>query len=335
MQVQRSGSKVWVSRSGLGVVLLVLAGVLSACGSDDDSASREPGAGPLRVVVSAEPLAEAARAVGGDDVDVVNLTPPGSEPHDLELSPDQVVDIIEADIVMVLGQGFQPAVEEAVADRDGPTLVVLDDVELEGPAAVADEHADEHSDEHADEHADEHDHGDMDPHFWLDPTALATVADEIGEALSDADAGQSAAYSQRAAEYRAQLETLDGELSDGLETCERRTIVTAHAAFGWLARRYDLEHLAIAGSSPDQEPSAERIAELADLAREGGVTTIFTEELVSPDVAETLAREAGGLRTAVLDPMESISDDARAEGATYLTIQRANLAALREALDCR
>ena len=132
----------------------------------------------------------------------------------------------------------------------------------------------------------------------------------------------------------AQIDALDAEFETGLSDCERGTIVTAHDAFGWLAKRYGLEQQAIAGISPDQEPSADRLAELADLVEAQGVTTIFTEELVSPDVAETLAREAGDMRTEVLNPLEGLTDEESDAGDDYLSIMRDNLSKLRQALGC-
>src|SRR5262249_25638941 len=130
--------------------------------------------------------------------------------------------------------------------------------------------------------------------------------------------------------FAAQLDALDHEFATGLAHCARRTIVTAHAAFGYLAARYHLTQVAIAGIDPEQEPNADRLAELADLARNQHVTTIFAEDLVSPRVADTLAREAGGLRTVALDPLESARPDHR----DYVARMHADLRALQGALDC-
>jgi zinc transport system substrate-binding protein len=156
----------------------------------------------------------------------------------------------------------------------------------------------------------------------------------IEDALVAVDPEGTAIYEANAERYEAALDTLDRELVTGLADCERREIVTAHAAFGWLADRYDLEQHAIAGISPDDEPSASRLAELADLARDEGVTTVFTETLVSDRVARALAREAGGLRTAVLNPLEGLTREQREAGADYLSVMRENLAVLRDALGC-
>ncbi len=260
------------------------------------------------MVASFYPLAEAARQVGGDEVRVENLTPPGAEPHDLELTASQVADIQDADVVLVLGQGFQPAVEKAAAGRRG-TVELLRAL---GPAA------------------DDSD----DPHVWLDPVLFAAVVDQVAAALGRAEPARRPAFSAGADAYKAQLAALDGDYRSGLSDCARREILTSHEAFGRLAERYGLTQESIAGLSPETEPEPDHLAELADLVRRRGATTIFTETLVSPRVADALARETGA-RTQVLDPLESLSrEDVRA-GATYLSVMRANLAKLRAALGCR
>ena len=275
---------------------------LAALGCRADSDDR-PG-----VVASFYPLAEAARQVGGDRVRVDNLTPPGAEPHDLELTASQVAGIQDADVVLVLGGGFQPAVEKAAASRRGTVelLAVL------GPAA-----------------------GDTDdPHVWLDPVLFAAVVDHVAAALGRVEPAQRPTFSAGADAYKAQLATLDQDYRAGLSDCARREILTAHEAFGRLAGRYGLTQESITGLSPETEPEPDRLAELADLVRRRGVTTIFTETLVSPRVAEALARETGA-RTEVLDPLEGLSGDDAREGGTYLSVMRDNLAKLRAALGCR
>ena len=282
----------------LALALGLLAG---ACNGDE----RGGGGDGVRVVAGFYPLAEAARRVGGDRVAVDNLTPAGAEPHDIELSPRQVDRLEDADLVLYLGGGFQPPVE-TVARRRGDRGVDL----LAGLAS-----------------------GD-DPHVWLDPTRMAAVVDRVQEALARVDPAGAAGYRSRADALRADLAALDAELSAGLADCPRRLLVTSHAAFGYLAARYGLEQEAVSGLSPEAEPDPRRLAQLADLVRSRGVTTVFTETLVAPDVAETLAREAGAT-TAVLDPLESLSEEAAAGGADYFSVMRDNLRALRAALGCR
>jgi zinc transport system substrate-binding protein len=162
---------------------------------------------------------------------------------------------------------------------------------------------------------------------------MVEIAERVRDAAVDLDPDGAADHRRRAAQYVAELEALDAAFEEGLRDCERDTIVTAHAAFGYLTRRYGLEQRAIAGLSPSAEPSPDRLADLADEIRRDGVTTVFYETLVSPRVAEALAREAG-VDVAVLDPIEGLDEDAEA-GASYETVMRANLAALRKALGCR
>lgn len=277
--------------------MVVLAAVLVALGAGPAAAKRK-----LTVVASFYPLAWAAQQAGGDRVKVTDLTPPGGEPHDLELSPNDREAIDTADLVIVLGGGFQPQVEDAVAQRDGRTLEVIDQL----PPA-------------------ERRHARRDPHLWLDPRIMADVVMTIVAR---------AVKTEGKVHVRQKLDALDADYADGLAQCDRAVVVTSHEAFGWLTRRYGLRQQAIAGIDPESEPSPDRLAELADLVRKKGVTTIFTEDLVSPKVAQTLAREAGGARTAVLSPLESLTKAQRARGDDYLDVMRENLSQLRRALGC-
>lgn len=314
------------SRPFAAALLLAVGGTgLAACGS----ASAEGGDG-LSVVVGAYPLQFVAERVGGDAVDVVNLTPPGAEPHDLELAPRDVGQVVDADLVLVV-PGLQPALDDAAAERDpAGVLDLTQDVEL--LAAEEGEHAHEGEEGHEDEEGHEgHDHGDEDPHFWLDPTRLADAADTLAASLAERSPEQADAFTERAAALRADLEDLDGRFADGLAQCTSRELVTAHTAFAYLADRYDLHQVGVTGISPEQEPSPGQLTSVTEFVREHGVTTIFTETLVSPEVAEVVAAETGAA-TAVLDPIEGLND--QSAGEDYLEVMDANLESLRTGLDC-
>ena len=247
------------------------------------------GAGSDEVVASFYPLAWATEQVTGDDV--LNLTPPGVEPHDIELSPRDVETIRNAKLAVYIGGGFQPAVEDAVGARDGASLDVLD--------------------------------GDADPHIWLDPVRFERTVDEIaartgGDPKSVVD----------------ELRRLDDEYRTGLADCDRRVLVTTHAAFGHLADRYGLTQLSLSGLSPEAEPSPRQLETLIAEVRRSGATTVFAEPLVSDRVVETVAREAGA-GVATLDPIEGLSEARLEAGQDYLSVMRSNLSSLREALGCR
>ena len=273
---------------GLGAACVSLAAaVLAGCG---------PGDGSRRDVVAAfYPLAYAAQRLA-PDADVRNITPAGAEPHDLELSPRVARAVAEADVVLYLGRGFMPALEDAARGHSN-AVDLLAGVRLR----------------------------DRDPHVWLDPTRYAALVRRIASALGEREA---------AAGLVAELEALDGEFRERLASCERRTIVASHAAFGYLADAYGLEQVALSGVSPEAEPGARALEALVERVRAEGATTVFVEPLVSPRLAETVAREAGA-RTAVLNPLEGLGDDEIEAGADYFSVMRGNLARLREALGCR
>ena len=274
----------------------VAAAVLAAGCATGCAAGPSGEDGRVDVVAAFYPLQFVAERVGGDAVDVTALAKPGAEPHDLELSPSQVGQVSKADLVIYL-KGFQPAVDEAVEQEGGDRTLDVGSV-----TPLLDVSAGSHRHEGG-----ETDHedgaGGKDPHIWLDPTRLATVADRTAERLADVDPDHAADYAARAAALRDELEALDREYQQGLSTCQRREIVVSHAAFGYLADRYRLEQIAVSGLTPDDEPPPQRLAKVIEEARTHGATTVFFETLVSPKVAETLAREVGA-QTAVLDPID-------------------------------
>jgi zinc transport system substrate-binding protein len=294
-------------------VLLGAAGVLllaSGCVSS-------PGTGSgTSVVASFYPIAEAAERVGGAHVSVTNLTAPGVEPHDLELTPRDLQDVATADVVLYLGGGFQPSVQDAVGDATGLVADVASGLRTRSAPPAGSEAS-----------------LSADPHVWLDPVLYGRLVGEVLAALRTADPGDSRAFEANARAFEAQISALDADYRTGLSSCERDVIVTSHAAFGYLAARYGLRQEAISGLAPEAEPTPQRLAQLEDLVRRLGVTTIFTEELVSPKVADTLAAETGAT-TAVLNPLESLTPAESAAGQDYLSVMRSNLSKLEVALGC-
>ena len=294
------------------VIVLAVVATILAC-------SHGPGAGSsgsrLSVVAAFYPVQEAADRVGGTLVEVTNLTPPGVEPHDLELTPDSVAAIQSADVVLYLGDGFQPAVQDAVADAQGATVDLLSGLDLAPPPAGAEEDLS------------------VDPHVWLDPELYGQIIERVEKAFAQADPGGASTFERNAMTFEKAIDALDADYAAGLEHCTRTTIVTNHAAFGYLAERYGLTQQAISGLAPDSEPSANRLAQLKDLVERDGITTVFTEELVSPKVAQTLAEEAG-VTTKVLYTLEGLTQDEIAAGDDYESLMRANLSSLEEALGC-
>lgn len=279
--------------------------------------------GKLDVVTAFYPFQFLSERIGGSDVHVTDLTKPGAEPHDVELNPRQVGTIADAGVVVYL-RGFQPAVDDAVAQEAKGRAFDASRVVPLLPLADGTDGRPEPGADHPETAA-----GGMDPHVWLDPVRFATIAGRLGARFAQADPAHAAGYTARAAQVQAELGTLNTEMAAGLRRCTRHEIVTSHSAFNYLATRYGLTQIGITGISPEAEPSPRRMGKIAAQAKATGTTTIFFETLVSPKVAETLAREVGA-RTAVLDPLEGLTNDKN----DYFSVMRDNLAALRTALGC-
>ncbi|GAA1509502.1 zinc ABC transporter substrate-binding protein [Kribbella lupini] len=309
------------------LTLLTLAG----CGGN--AADGSGGSGDkLDVVTSFYPLEFIAKSVGGDAVNVTTLTAPGVEPHDLELTPKQVGTIAEAKLV-VYEKGLQPAVDEAVEQNAKSSgFDVAPAAQLEATGANFEEHEEGGAatpngtvkpaafTEDA-----------LDPHFWLDPVRYAGVVQAVTDKLVEVDAAHADGYQERAKTLLGEVNKLDSDFKTGLESCKLKTFVTSHEAFAYLAKRYGLQMVGIAGFTPDAEPTPQRIREVQDIVRSRHVTTIFYEELVSPKVAESIARDVH-VKTAVLSPIEGLSDANSQE--TYLSLMRENLQELRKANSC-
>ncbi|MDI3281050.1 MAG: metal ABC transporter substrate-binding protein [Bacillota bacterium] len=265
--------------------------------------------GRLRVVTTVYPLYEFARQVAGEQAEVVLLLPPGAEPHDWEPTPQEVAMLRSADLFIYNGAGLEPWVTQV--RKTLPARVAV--VEASRGLPLLEEE------------------GAPDPHVWLDPTLAQRQVEAIRDGLSRVDPGHGAIYAARAASYLQQLKELDRQFEEGLAAARQRAFVSSHAAFGYLARRYRLEQVPIMGLSPEAEPAPERLAELVQLCRRLGIRYVFFETLVSPRVAETLAREVGA-HTLVLNPLEGLTEEELRQGKDYLAVMRENLRNLQVAL---
>jgi len=283
----------------------------------------------LRIVVAFYPLQFVAQRVAGDHAAVSDLTQPGAEPHDVELTPRQVASLTTASLV-IYEKGFQPAVDEAVRQSENPEVIDTTTTVPLRPLTLSGDDLG-HGEGTSDDHAPSDDHPGLDPHVWLDPTAVSRIAHAVESRLVIIDPAHAADYARNSRMLEEDLRKLDRSFRNGLRHCVRTEFITTHAAFGYLAERYHLTQIGISGLSPDAEPSPARIAEVQRVAREHQLTTIFSETLVSPALAEAIAGDLG-LRTDVLDPLEGVTDQSR--GTDYISIMDSNLTAFRKAGGC-
>ena len=325
---------------------------LSACTSTASSGDSSSKDGSLTVMASFYPLKYLAEKVGGEYVSVTSLTPDGAEPHDLELSPKMVDSLSSADAVIYLA-GFQSAVDEAIEQQAPKTVIDVSSAaelveagsdanhpaeeeeatdETQSGETEAHDHDHEGHDHEGHDHAGhDHHHGmSADPHFWLDPIRMAKAATLVGDKLAEADSAHADTYKANAKALAEELTTLGDTLVTKTSKCQVKTFVTAHTAFGYLADRTGLTQVGISGLDPESSPSPARLAEIGQIAKEQGVTTIFTESLIDPKVAQTLADDLG-ITTAVLDPIESQTDASK----DYAAVMQANIDALTKANNCQ
>ncbi len=283
--------------------------------------------GKLQVSASFYPMYYFASEIGGDRATVHNITPSGSEPHDFEPTAKDIASIESSKLLVINGAGVEPWYKkmESELQQNNVQVVVASDglAILEG---FEEHEEEEHSTEHAEEHI-------IDPHVWLDPVLAQKEVTKIRDGYIAADPTGEAYYSANAQLLIEKLQSLDSKYRQGLSKCQRNDIVTSHTAFAYLAKEYGLQQVAISGISTSAEPSTQDLADVAKFAKENGVTYIFFESLISPRLSETIANEIGA-KTLVLDPIEGIPDDERAQGKNYFTIMESNLANLQTALAC-
>lgn len=290
------------------LILLSLAVLLAGCTSTIERDSSK-----INIVVSFYPLAEFAKAVGREKVAVTSLVPPGVEPHEWEPSPSDVVKIASADILIYNGAGLEGWIDKILKIANKKTVIIeaskgIDLIRINGVAS--------------------------DPHVWLDPSLVAKEVENIEAVLSKIDPNGAEFYRFNAVNYISGLNVLDNKFKAGLSECSRREFITSHEAFGYLARRYSLTPISVAGISSEVEPTPKHVAEIVDLIKQKNVKVIFVETLVNPKVSEAIARDAGA-SVDVLNPFEGLTESEIAQGNNYFTIMGQNLNKLQNALGCK
>jgi len=261
------------------------------------------------VVTSFYPLYELAQTIGDGHVRVINLVPAGVEPHDYEPTPQDLIYLHGAKLLIYNGLGLEPWASRLVPELESEGVLTLEQSSL-------------------------FDHGkNYDPHFWLDPIFYSQQAQVVAQKLQDIDPAHTADYQKNLQTYLEQITELNAFFENGLKVCKTRTFVTNHAAFGYLASRYHLTMIPISGLSPEDEPSLNILASLANLMKKEQLHYVLVETLLNPKVGESLAKEAGA-KTLVLNPLEGLNKEETAAHENYFTIMKQNLQNLRTALEC-
>ncbi|MBU5351989.1 metal ABC transporter substrate-binding protein [Paenibacillus barcinonensis] len=355
----------WAKNSALALIFS-MALVVTGCGQKAPAA--EPAASTatstpaeteqkLNVQVSFYPMYEFTKNVAGDLADVHTLVPAGMEPHDWEPTPQDMASIEKADVLVYNGAGMESWVDQVKDSLSSSKLIQVEASQGISIREGGEEEEHDHDHDHADEaasgehdHADDaaakdghdhaeasseehdHDHGGLDPHVWLSPALAIKEVRNIEAGLAKAAPQHADQFKQNADAYVAKLEALDQDFKAAVKDSKRKDFITQHAAFAYLAQEYGLQQVPIAGLSPEQEPSAAQMASVIDFAKEHKVKTIFFETLVSSKISDTIAQEVGA-KTAVLNPIEGLTEDEVKAGKDYISVMRENLEALKLALN--
>ncbi|ABZ83787.1 zinc-binding lipoprotein adca [Heliomicrobium modesticaldum Ice1] len=305
----------------------------------------------LKVVTSIYPMYEFTRQVGGDKVDVVNLVPPGVEPHTWEPTPKDMEAIAKANLLVVNG-GMESWLDKVMNSGSlknvtvveaGKGLERLPADEHDEEAHKADGHAEDDGHEEDDNKAEAHQedaqeagkeghHHEYDPHFWVSPKQAKAEVENIKQGLIAADPANGEHYENNAKDYMDKLDALDQEFREGLAGVQKKAFIVTHRAFAYLARDYGLQQIGIMGVNPETEPTPKTMAQIADFAKAHQVKYIFFEALISPKLAEAIAKEAGA-QTLVLNPLGGLTEEQLKAGKDYIAIQRENLSNLKKALN--
>jgi|DewCreStandDraft_1066081.scaffolds.fasta_scaffold00129_53 zinc transport system substrate-binding protein len=342
----------------MALLILFIASIVVGCGNSNDFTVE----GKVNVVTSFYPLYDFAQKIGGEHVNVINLVPAGVESHDWSPKPRDMSNITKADVFIYNGAGFEGWVDDFLDSlkKDSSLLVVeaihdVDLIEIGEDAHAEEEHAedahaeeehaenahaeeehteDAHADEaHADEHAgeEEHAHGDVDPHAWLSPLQAKAMAATIKEHLIEADPSHKDDYEANYSLLADRLQQLHDQFVQTVAQAPKKEIVVSHEAFGYIARDYGITQIGVMGLSPDAEPTVQRMNEITNFAKEHEIKYILFEELVSPKLAETLAKSLD-IETLVLNPLEGLTEEQVTAKEDYFTIMAKNLTTIEKAL---
>ncbi len=292
------------------------------------------------VGVSFYPLADFVERVGGERVEVFNITPPGADPHNFEPTARDIIKLHSANIFFYMGEGLDPWAEKAEIAISGINSVkvsrYLDLMEVSKEHHEEDEHYhnnNEHHHEEDENHHNEHHHGKYDPHVWLDPVLAQSMVKVIKDALIATDEEGRDEYVKNAENAIGMLEDLHQRYKEGLSDCQLGHAVISHASLGYLAHRYGFEMMSVSGISPEEEPSPRKMAEVSDMIKKHNIGHIFFETTLNPRIAETISRETGA-QVVVFHSLESISKEEIDSGEDYFSLMNKNLKQLRTALKC-
>ncbi|MED3728199.1 zinc ABC transporter substrate-binding protein [Priestia filamentosa] len=311
-------------------VMLLFALFLAGCGNEDSSSSEKKSDGKLTIYTTIYPIEDFTKKIGGDNVTVKSVIPNGVDAHSFEPTTKDMLKIAKADAFIYSGagaEGFADAANKTLKDEDVKMIKAAEGAEL-----VAGH--DDHDHEHGEEHGDEHEHGDLDPHFWLDPQRSIVMAENIKNALSELEPSKKDEFEKNFNQVKTDLEELDKKYEEAIKNAPSKEILVSHAAYGYWEDRYGIEQISVSGLSPTQEPSQKELKEIVETAKEHNIKYVIFDANVTNKIA-TLVRKEIGAESLTLNNMETLRDQDRENGEDYFSLMNKNLEALKKALNSK
>ncbi|UOK59959.1 metal ABC transporter solute-binding protein, Zn/Mn family [Metabacillus hrfriensis] len=343
-----------MKKTGLTMALALMLGTALAGCAENDQNSKDNGEEKLKVYTTIFPVQDFTKKIGGDAVEVESIYPANADAHTFEPSTKDMVAMAEGDAFIYSGVGLEGFAEKATETLKSEEVKIIkagDGIELADASHDEEnheEHANEEShDEHTDEedhaeHADEesdhehadgdaHDHGDKDPHIWLDPALSIQMAENIKNGLIEIQPGSKDKFEKNFETLKSDLEKLDADYKETIDAADKKEILVSHAAYGYWEERYGIQQISVLGLSPTQEPSQKQLQSIIETAKEHHINYIIFENNVNSKIADIVKTEIGA-ESLTLSNLESISEEDAKNNEDYFSLMERNLETLRTAL---
>ncbi len=313
----------------IGMSILMLLSISNGYAQQNENNDTKQDTEKIKVIASFYPFYEIAKEIGGNNTIVTSVIPIGVEPHDWEITPQQIPDIMEADMIIYNGIGFDAWFGKKEQFRNSFHVDISKDLPLIKLGKQQESENFGQNPQH-DDHTSRYD-----PHIWLDPILVKNISKTISNALIKLDPDNTRAYEQNTENFNQQLDTLDSLIKTSLANCELKDFITFHEAFHYFANRYGLNQHAAHGSSPEGEVLPQQIIKIISLAKDLGIDTIYSEELKDPRLSQTLASEIPNGKVLLLSPIEGINEEEQKKDIGYIDKMKMNLENLKQGLKCK
>lgn len=301
------------------ILLLLSLGFIAGCGSADsgnDSPSK------TKIYTTIYPLQFLVEEIAGDTVDAITVYPPGVDEHSYEPTSKELTDIAEGEAFFYIGAGLEAFASTAAGALENQDVKLIEIGKSEELFLSSEHDHDDHG----------HDHGDIDPHIWLDPLRMIDIATIIKDELVAMHPEEKANYEENIIQLEAELKELDNEFQQLISSKANKNILVTHAAFGYWEERYGIEQISIHGLSTENEPSQKELIAIIETANEYDINHIIFEQNVTTRISDVIKEEIDA-EVLTIHNLSVRTDEDIQEERNYFSIMRDNLEVLDQAMN--